>query len=338
MSSVTRVKAVTIRDVAQEAGVSISTVSRAFARPGRVSAATARHIREVADRLGYRADPVTTQAPIDRQGLNGILAITVADISNPVFSDYVKSAQHQCLRKGFGLLVIDSEETGVIERGTLGLVRDHVDGLILASSRASDTAIRKMAEVKPVITLNRPVRGLPSIIADATTGLTQAVAHLAGLGHRSLTYLSGPAASWQDGMRWRALTAQCERHAMLLKRVPCPSPTYAGGFAAATRFLDNPTSCVVAYNDNIAIGFIAALRERGVAVPADVSVIGIDDVPVCALISPALSSVRLPRRQLGEQAVEQMVGRLHHTIANPSLEPVTFPSAFTKRASCGPAK
>lgn len=336
MSSNSPNQSVTLRDVAREAGVSISTASRAFARPGRVSAQTAKAVREAADRLGYRAEPVTTQAPIDRNQMSGILAITVADISNPVFSDYVKSAQHHCLRKGFGLMVIDSEETGIIERSTLQLAYDHVDGFILSSSRASDTSIRKIAEIKPLVTINRPVRGLQSIIADSSQGLTAAVDRLAELGHRSVTYLSGPAASWQDGMRWRTLTLLCPKRGLVLKRVPCASPTYGGGYGAAKAFLANPTTSVIAYNDSIAIGFIAALRTHGKQVPDDVSVVGIDDIPVSALISPPLSSVRLPRRQLGEQAVEELVGRLQRTIRRPNFEPVMFPSTFAERLSTGP--
>ena len=333
MSETTPPSKVTIHDVAQAAGVSISTVSRAFARPGRVSAATAKRIRQIADELGYRSHIVDARTPYDEEHLHGMLAITVADIANPVFADYVKAAQHQCLRKGFGLVVIDSEETGVIERSTLQLTYGHVDGFILASSRSSDTAIRKIAEIKPVVTLNRPVRGLPSIIADSTHGLNAAVKRLIELGHTSLTYLSGPAASWQDGMRWRVINQLSSEHRIKLRRVPCESPSYGGGYNAAKTFLASPTSAVIAYNDNIAIGFVAALKHQGMTVPDDVSVVGIDDLPVSVLVEPPISSVRMPRRLLGEQAVDELIGRLHHTINRPSTEPVMLRSSFVERAS-----
>ncbi|OZG68019.1 LacI family DNA-binding transcriptional regulator [Bifidobacterium eulemuris] len=327
----------TIRDVAQAAGVSISTVSRAFARPGRVSASTAKRVFAAADALGYRARAVDTPTPADDRRLHGILAISVADIANPVFADYVKSAQHQCMSKGFGLMVIDAEETGAIERNALRLAHAHVDGFILASSRASDVTIRKIAEIKPAVTINRPVRGLQSISGDPAPGLEAAIGRLVDLGHDSLTYLSGPEASWQDGMRWRTISASCARHRITLRRVPGTAPTYAGGYGIAPTFLDNPTTAVIAYNDIAAIGFMAALRARGYSVPGDVSVIGVDDLPVSMLVEPRLSSVRLPRRQLGRQAVDALIGRLHHTESHPNFEPVMLPSSFVERASIGPA-
>ncbi|OZG63138.1 LacI family transcriptional regulator [Bifidobacterium lemurum] len=328
---------VTIRDVAEAAGVSISTVSRAFARPGRVSASTAKRVFAAADALGYRARAVDTPAPADGGRLHGILAISVADIANPVFADYVKSAQHQCMRKGFGLMVIDAEETGAIERNALQLAHAHVDGFILASSRASDVTIRKIAEIKPAVTINRPVRGLQSISGDPTPGLTDAIERLIALGHDSLTYLSGPVASWQDGIRWRTISELCARRHITLKRIPGAEPTYAGGYGVAAKFLGNPTTAVIAYNDVVAIGFMAALRARGYSVPDDVSVIGVDDLPVSLLVDPRLSSVRLPRKQLAQHAVDALIGRLHHTVLHPNLEPVMLPSAFVERVSIGPA-
>ncbi|NMM93684.1 LacI family DNA-binding transcriptional regulator [Bifidobacterium oedipodis] len=321
-------KKVTIRDVADAAGVSTATVSRAFARPGRVGAETAERIRQIADELGYRADTVDAAQSSSPDELNGMLAITVADISNPVFSDVVKAAQHRCLTKGFGLAVVDAEETGAIERGAMQLMHRHVDGFILASSRASDAAIRKIAEIKPVVTLNRPTRGIPAIIADPTRGLVAAVEQLLALGHKQITYLAGPASSWQDGMRWRVLNALSVQHGFLLRRLPCASPTMAGGIGAFRLFKARPTSAVIAYNDLMAVGFLSALMEHGFAVPGEVSVVGIDNLPTDTIAKPTLSSVNLPRRELGEQAVDELIGRLRHVTRKPGLEPVMLPSTF----------
>lgn len=335
MNETPRNNHVTIRDVAQAAGVSISTVSRTFARPGRVSATMAEHIRQVADDMGYRSGAVTTQAPIDSTALKSLLAITVADIANPIFADYIKSAQRQCMRKGFGLIVIDSEETGLIERTTMRIVYDHVDGFILASSRTSDAAIRKIAEIKPVVTLNRPVQGLQSIVSDPSQGLSEAIDHLVDMGHTSITYLSGPDASWQNGMRWRILHKLCAEHDLKLKRIPCMSPTYDGGCRAVQDFLKSPTSAVIAYNDNVATGFIAVLKAKGKRVPQDVSVIGTDDLPISSLLDPPLSTIHLLRRELGEQAVDELVARLHHTATNLNLKPIMIPSTFVERGTVG---
>ena len=228
---------VTIRDVAEAAGVASSTVSRAFARPGRVSASTARHIHEVADRIGYRTTSVSPFADSDQ--LNGLIAIVVADLSNPVFAEYTRSAQHECLKHGLGLLVIDSEENMIIERNAIRAAISHIDGIILASSRLSDAGIRKLAEIKPVVALNRSIRGIQSVIADTTDGLTMAVQHLYEMGHRSITYLGGPESSWQDGMRWRILSTLCSRQGIKLRRVTSTAPTFSGGYRCRSAFEDN---------------------------------------------------------------------------------------------------
>lgn len=325
---------VTIRDVAREVGVSPSTVSRAFARPGRVSAATARRIREVSDRLGYRVDPISSYDPTG--GMTGQIAIVVSDLANPIFADYVKAAQHRCLDLGYGLLVIDSEETGAIEKNAVELARPHVDGIILGSSRRSDSAIRKLAETKPVIALNRSIRGVKSIIGNVQTGLEAAVNHLVGLGHTEITYISGPQTSWQEGTRWRVMTALCSVHGLRLKRIPSDSPSFSGGYRCAEAFLKNQTSAVLAFNDMIAIGFIAALRAQHISVPGQVSVIGIDDIPVSSLVTPALTSVRMPRRETASLAVDEMVGRLRRIKVHEGMKPIVVDSTFVVRASTAP--
>lgn len=333
-----RRKIATIRDVAKAVGVSPSTVSRAFARPGRVSAETARRIRDAADRLGYRAKAITSLNMNDSDQLNGLLAITVADLGNPIFADYVKSAQHQCLRKGFGLLIIDFEETHLIERKALKLAMHHVDGLILASSRSSDATIRKLAEIKPLIVLNRPIRGVHSIVPDAQQGVAEAVEYLMQLGHSELTYLSGPEASWQDGRRWRVLSQCCSKAGMRLRRISSNAPSYSGGYRYSDEFMRNPTTAVIAYNDIVAIGFIKALQAKGMRVPEEVSVVGIDDTPISSLVDPALSTVRLPRKEPAEQAVDEIIAQLRHAQAESAMPTTKFlRSTFIPRASTGPA-
>ncbi|MBT1166043.1 LacI family DNA-binding transcriptional regulator [Bifidobacterium simiarum] len=328
---------VTIRDVAREVGVSPSTVSRAFARPGRVSAETARRIREAADRLGYRAKAVTSLNMHDTEKVNGMLAITVADLGNPIFADYVKSAQHQCLRKGFGLLVIDFEETSIIERKALNLAMGHVDGLILSSSRSSDATIRKLAEITPLIALNRPIRGVQSIIPDARVGLEKAVEHLATLGHEEITYLSGPEASWQDGRRWRTMIDICERLHLRLRRINANAPSYIGGYKYADEFLRTPTTAVIAYNDIVAIGFMKAMQARGIKVPEEISVVGIDDTPVSSLVTPSLSTVKLPRKEPAELAVDEIIAQVRHQKTDVNRGPLFLKSTFIPRCSTAQA-
>lgn len=296
---------VTIRDVAVEAGVATSTVSRAFARPGRVSASTAAKVFRAAERLGYRQDPVERLATDSRTAL---VAAVVADVMNPVFAAMVKGINAEALRSGYGLVLVDANESADRELSTLTRFLDSVDGLLFAGSRMSDVSIRHLAGVRPTFVLNRHVPGVSSVIAETRTGLEEAIDHLAGLGHTAITYLAGPAASWEDGMRWRSVADRCgSRTGLRVRRLGPFPPTLEGGARAFQRWREHPTTAVIAYNDIMAIGFIRKAISQGVAVPADVSVVGYDDIPYAQLVSPALTSVAVDQFQVGVAAARNLI-------------------------------
>ena len=332
--SSSKASSVTIRTVAREAGVSASTVSRTFSRPGRVNSVTARKIREVADRLGYRKEEIN--ADNYDQTFNGLVAIVVADISNPVFSELMQAAQHACQQNNYGLIILDTQESAAVERVALNRAMKHVDGILLASSRMADNSIYKLASLRPLVSINRSIRGVQTIIGDVSRGMDDAVAHLVQQGHSSITYLSGPAASWQDGVRWRLLNGICVKRHIHLRRLTLLSPTFEVGHGAIQQFAEHPTTAVIAYNDMLALGFITALKERSVHVPEEVSVIGIDDIPYSALVTPSLSTIALPRRQMGAIAVQKLLERVTKPtarLANTGLKPILLPSRYIDRQS-----
>lgn len=329
---------VTIRTVAREAGVSPSTVSRTFSRPGRVNSATARKIRSVADRLGYHKQEVTADSY--DQTFNGLIAIVVADISNPVFSELMQAAQHTCQQNNYGLITIDTQESAAVERVALHRALRHVDGIVLASSRMADNSIYKLASLRPLVSINRSIRGVQTIIGDVSQGMDDALSQLVRQGHRSVTYLSGPAASWQDGVRWRLLSGLCAKKHLHLHRISLVSPTFDVGHGALQQFAEHPTTAVIAYNDMLALGFLTALKERSVRVPEEVSVLGIDDIPYSTLVTPALSTIALPRRQMGAIAVQKLLERVTEPttqLKNTGLKPILLPSRYIPRQSTGQA-
>src|SRR5690606_28137204 len=193
---------VTIYDVAREAGVNASTVSRAFARPGRVSSETSAHIRAVADRLGYRQEEIFRPSTPTR---HSIMGLAVSDITNPFYSGVIRGAERAAAEAGLTLVVGDAYESAAAEREMLDRQLPIVDGIVITSSRLSDTDLRGLARVKPAVVLNRQVRGLPCFVPDNTRGIKRAAEHLGELGHNAIAYVAGPEASWADGMRWRAL-------------------------------------------------------------------------------------------------------------------------------------
>ncbi|MGV8847527.1 LacI family DNA-binding transcriptional regulator [Tessaracoccus sp.] len=320
--------AATIYDVAAAAGVSPSTVSRALARPGRVSAETAAKVRAAAVDLGYRRSssaPAMVKVPLK------LIAMIVADIGNPVFQDIIRGTEAACGSAGYTMLLINGQESATVERHAAEQLLGSVDGLILTSPRLSDSGIRMLAKQRPVIVLNRIVRGLPSVLTDASRGARHAVEHLGQLGHRNITYLGGPEASWTDGMRWRSVEESGLQLQIRTRRVgPC-APTAAGGESAAEQWAQNPTSGVVAFNDLMAIGFIRGLRTLGVEVPRDVSVVGFDNSLTGALTTPGLTSVASPLSLQGGTAVRNLLAIIGG--ARSSQEPVLLPVKLITRAS-----
>lgn len=301
---------VTIYDVARQAGVSPSTVSRTFSRPDRVSISTSRKVQQVADALGYHSDMVDSRPGTQGRGL---VAVIVPDLGNQFFTGVIRNIQDQCERFRFETLILETRESITKERRIVDTVAPVVSGIILVSPRMPDAMIRKCAQLRPLISVNRDVRGVSSICIDVSKGARQAVDHLHTLGYRSLTYLDGPAASWSGGIRWRHIFNECDAKGITVKRsLPC-APTFYGGYSYAEKYLDDPTGAVIAHNDLMAIGLIVALRRLGCECPRDVSVIGFDNDTMSMVSSPPLTTIHMSLSALGRGAADLLMQRLAGT-------------------------
>lgn len=308
-----RRKKVTIYDVAKEAGVAPSTVSRAFARPGRVNAETGERIHAAAKKLGYRAKPIAR--PEYGEATN-VLALVVADSTNPVFSHLMRGFQEEAQSNGYTTILIDSREDGHLEQAAIERVQKLVDGVVLASSRMSDSAISQVTKTVPVVAVNRQISGINCVIPDTPRGMRRAVEHLASQGHEKITYLSGPEASWADGVRWRAVSEACHELSLSLRRIGPIVPSLQGGLAAFQQWREHQTSGVIAYNDIMAIGFMKAVQRYGGSVPGDVSVIGIDNSIAGVLTTPTLTTVAPSSSLTGARAARALINQLSHRATN----------------------
>ena len=323
----------TIYDVARVAGVSPSTVSRAFSRPGRVSAQTAERIRQVAEELGYRSREVTRAAA---KTTTKVLGLAVADITNPFNFRVIRGCQAAAAEAGFVVTLNDAQESEALEREMLLRSLPLLDGLIIASSRLSDTELRTLAKSLPVVILNRRVSGLHCIVPDMAHGVRKAAEHLLALGHRNITYLAGPEASWADGMRWRAVRESARELGFTEHRVGPFAPTLQGGRGAAEVIAARRLKAVVCFNDLMAIGLMQGLAERGIKVPEQVSVVGFDNIFASALVTPGLTTVAAPLTMLGDSAVRYITATLTGH-KSPETGPVLVPVRLIVRQSTGPA-
>src|SRR5215207_9450581 len=176
--------------------------------------------------LGYRAELFEREVPDQR---TKILAMIVADINNPVFHGMVRGAERTAAHDGYTVLVVETQESGAAEQSAVQRVLSSVDGIILTSSRMSDSAIRAFAKQRPLVVMNRVVDQVASVANDNVEAIKQAVEHLADSGVGAITYLAGPEASWADGMRWRGLLEAGHDLELKVDRIgPC-DPTMSGG-------------------------------------------------------------------------------------------------------------
>jgi DNA-binding LacI/PurR family transcriptional regulator len=324
-------RTVTLQDVADEAGVAVSTASRALANPDRVSAATRQRVQSVAMRLGYRHNRMA--APPETGGIP-MLALLVADITNPSNFDVIRGAEAQARAAGYTLVLGDTQENPEFERAHTERLGSAVEGFVLAGSRLPDDDLLELAEQRGVVLLNRQVASLPSVVTDSADAGRQIIEHLAALGHRSVTYLGGPAKAWSDGARSHALSESAEAAGIKVIRRGPFAPTLDGGSAAADIGLASGTTALVAFNDLLAIGVLQRLQHLGIDVPGDVSVVGFDDIFGSDFCHPPLTTVTAPIEQAGRMLIDLLLGvrdvqRVPH---------IVLPTVLRVRDSTGPAK
>ena len=324
----------TLSDVAAASGVAVSTASRALSNPTRVNAITRGRIEHAARELNYHAN---TLARALTSGRTRTIAVLVSDVTNPFYFDIIRGTQQQLKAAGYTQLLVDTEESDELEDGMLHKLRRSFDGAILAASRLTDRRLATLAAEMPLVAINRQTRGVPSVFIDTPSGIEQALGHLASLGHRDIAYVSGPETSWPNEGRWRALSRAAELNRVVARKVGPFSPKKAAGAAAADAVLNSGATACIAFNDLLAIGMLMRLRERGVRVPDDLSIVGCDDIFGADFCNPPLTTLTAPIEQAGRVAVSILLARLDPAIAPSVRQTATLPTHLTVRSSTGPA-
>lgn len=324
----------TIKDVARLAGVSQSSVSRTLAAPGQVRAETRERVERAVAQLGYEPNRFARGLSTGR---TGTLGFVVPDIANPLFAGIVKAAQRRSRDFGLAVLLADSDEEPATELDLIRTLTKQVDGFVLCAPRAGDDDLRSVCGDVPVVLLNRRVGQLPSVIFDNADGIRQALAHLAALGHRRVAYVAGPRTSWVNRERLRAVRTVAAGLGLEAVEAGNVSPDFEGGVAGADLVLARSVTSVIAYNDMVALGLVSRLAGRGVRVPDDVSIIGFDDIPTSALVTPALTTVSQPKDQCGRAGIDLLVDLLNER-DRPGGSRAALPARLIVRASTGPAR
>ena len=298
-----------IRAVAKLAGVSPSTVSRALNSPELVNAETRRRVLECAERLGYQPNRAAQSLVLGRTRNVGLI---VPDIANPFFAPFIKGVEAYFRDTEFAVFLADTDEDTATEVRLAEAMVERVDGLILCAPRMSGTRLRAVAARTDVVLAYRTSRAAPSVLPDFRPGLDQAVAHLHALGHRRCAYLSGPANSWSNRQRRKFLGAACAERGIELVDLGPYEPRFTGGYRAADEVAAAGVTAALAYNDLVALGVLSRLTERGVRVPAELCIVGFDDIPMASMTNPPLTTVAMPVNALSRAAAATV-----HTTLDP---------------------
>lgn len=330
----------TIHDVAGRAGVSPTTVSRYLNRRIELPPATAERIDAAIAALDYRPNRLAQRLSTGRSEAVGLV---VPEIREPFFAELAGAFADEAEQHGYAVLISPTRSDRAREiRALEGLDDRQVDGLLIMTNTPDDGRLaRLIAGRRDVVLLDEDIPGVevPRIFVENEEGARLATTHLIAAGHRDIAYIAGPTGLLTVSERRRGFERTMAAHGIPIR----PELVAAGSFAADTareavhRFfaLDAPPTAIFASSDFIAFGVLRAVRDLGLAVPGDVSLIGFDDMPYGALLTPPLTAVRQPVEALGRAGFRT----LHARLTGAPVAPITRLSVdLMRRQSVGAPK
>lgn len=330
-------------DIAREANVSQSTVSRVINNNPRISEATRQRVRKAMERLGYSPNAVARTLITGRSQLLGLV---VSNITNPFYPEVIEAIVATATEHDYNVVLCNTQEDLQLQTSYLQLLIEHqVDGAILTSSLldAEGRLARMAPDTIPIVMVNRTVEGLrvDSVRMNNVAAGRMVARHLVELGHRDLAFVGGLAQTSTNSERLIGFRSELETLGVGLPEeyVTHRAFTRASGYELTEGLLalpQRPTALFCA-DDLIALGAMDAIVDAGLRIPDDISVVGVDDVPAASLRQVALTTVRQPAAEMGRRAVQLLLERIQGA---PDAEPIDIvlrPRLIVRRTS-GPAQ
>ena len=327
-----------IRDVAKLAGVSTGTVSRVLNDHPSVTDELRTRVRSIIEQLGYMPDP---SARSMRSKVSRLIGIIIPDLTNPFFSELVQSAEQAAAKHDYNIIVMTSFDRAAKEADRIGqLTSRKVDGIILVPS--NDFHALKVPKGLPIVIVDRLLPGYSGIAADHRSGVRLGVEHLVKLGHHRIGFISGPKSSvpandrlqgYLDAMKSANNGSQSAAQLIAEAAFDYESGRSAGNYLLARARHERPTA-VFASSDQQAIGCMRAAHDLGIPVPAALSIVGFDGIPLASMTTPRLTTVKQPIQQIAAAAVAVLLGKQDA----PDLgKPLLLPCELSKgETTCAP--
>ncbi|MDB4949036.1 MAG: regulatory protein LacI [Gemmatimonadetes bacterium] len=337
----------TINDVARIAGVSKATVSAVMNDSGTVKDTTRDRVLAVIEQLNYRRSGASRSAP----GTKGrSIGLIIKEIDNPYYGELVTGARGAADEAGYTLLVVSSEGEYEAERRAVELLQaKEVDGLIVTPVLDETADLSHLFELKrrnfPFVLLEE-IRGVPASLVDVDNvdASRRAAEHLIGLGHTRIIHFAGPGYSTHSSERVNGVRRACSGSRVIFTDddVVAAGAHMEDGYRAGLQYFGDvsaaarPTA-VTCYNDLVALGVCRALRELGLRVPHDVSVIGFDDLQLLDYLELRLSTVRVPKVQMAHTAAQMLIRHIESHEALPPQKVIVEAELVLRDSTCPPA-
>ena len=305
--------AVTIKDVARAAQVSVATVSRAINGRGNVTPGTRARVLGVAERLQYVPDSAARGLVT---GLTHTIGVLLPDLHGEFFSEIIRGIDQSARRRGLHLLLSGVHDSAADAALAIRALRGRVDGLLIMSPHADSEFLKAhSANDTPTVLMNTPARdhSHSAFCVDNRGGARAMVEHLASCGHRRIAFIAGPENNFDAAERisgYREALASLDRSA---DELILPGDfTEESGYRAGQQVLAmaKQPDAVFAANDTMALGCLFAFSEAGVTVPDTIALAGFDDIPMVRFVSPPLTTVRVRMAELGARALERLAGAI----------------------------
>jgi LacI family transcriptional regulator len=329
-----------MRDVAREAGVSIATVSHVLNNTRFVSDGLRARVEAAMEELSYQPNVLARGL---RSGQTETVGLIVPDNSNPFFAEVARMIETEGFDHGYSVVLCNSDNSLEKEGAYVDvLIAKHVDGVIFIASGDDQRHLQDLDRRGiPVVVADRdiPEALADVVLVDNESGGYEATRYLLDMGHRRIACICGPtslatSAERLEGYK-RALT---EAGVEVREDFIVPADfRYSGGEAAAAELLDavEPPFAIFAFNDVMAIGALRAIRAVGLRVPEDISVVGFDDIHLAKAMSPALTTVAQPVKEMAEETVDLLLERIHTKDDAKSCQRIILKPHLVIRNSCG---
>lgn len=333
-------KASKLSEVARLAGVAPITASRAIRGTGYVSDAARERIMAAAAQLNYTPDMLARRMRGDKSKLIGVFMNNYGPV---VLHELVRAIGEQARKRDYDLLLFNADRFDSPDRmTTCATLSKLCDGLLLLMPTADDRfldAVERQQLSCALVFFDARQLALPTIVLENRIGARRAVEHLLGLGHRRIAFIAGTKRTGQSAERERGYTDALAAAGIAVDPALVVDGAFnqPGGFAATLRLLEleTPPTAIFAANDEMAFGAIDAVASRSLKVPADVSVVGFDDISTASHVFPRLTTMHQPYEALAERAVQEVVEMIEGR--PPAAARIAFATELVVRDSTGPA-